>query len=320
MKTANCPSCGAPVNFRSSASAYAVCEFCRSTLLRDGEDLKNLGRMADLLDDPTLIQIGTEGTFRGLHFGVIGRIQLKHESGLWNEWHILFDDGRSSWLSEASGEFVVSSQVPVSEPIPEFAALAPEMQVNIAGRYFTVTDLEQARCIAGQGELPFKVGAGYPVNTVDLRGGAGGGGFATLDYSETPPLLFVGEPVDFKSLKMNNLREGMPLPTASVAARVFRCPSCGSPMQARGQDIVAAGCASCGAVVDTSDENYKLISKAMGQRDEKYKPRLPLGSKGTLEGKPVEVIGFLVKQTKIEASSTTGASICWPVSTAATVG
>ena len=55
-------------------------------------------------------------------------------------------------------------------------------------------------------------------------------------------------------------------------------------MQARGQDIVAAGCASCGAVVDTSDENYKLISKAMGQRDEKYKPRLQLGSKGTLEG------------------------------------
>jgi hypothetical protein len=27
-------------------------------------------------------------------------------------------------------------------------------------------------------------------------------------------------------------------------------------------------------------------------------PRLPLGSKGTLEGKPVEVIGFLVKQSK----------------------
>lgn len=129
MKTANCPSCGAPVNFRASASAYAVCEFCRSTLLRDGEDLKNLGRMADLLDDPSLIQIGTEGTFRGLHFGVIGRIQLQHESGLWNEWHILFDDGRSSWLSEASGEYVVSSQVQVTEPIPEFATLAPEMQV-----------------------------------------------------------------------------------------------------------------------------------------------------------------------------------------------
>ena len=78
--------------FKSTASVYAVCEFCRSTLLRDGEDLKNLGRMADLMDDPSLIQIGTEGKFRGIHFGVIGRIQLKYAAGLSNEWHILFDD------------------------------------------------------------------------------------------------------------------------------------------------------------------------------------------------------------------------------------
>jgi hypothetical protein len=38
----------------------------------------------------------------------------------------------------------------------------------------------------------------------------------------------------------------------------------------------------------------------------------PLGSKGTLEGKPVEVIGFLVKQSRSTASPTTGANICWP--------
>jgi hypothetical protein len=48
--------------------------------------------MAELMDDPSLIQIGTEGRFRGLHFAVIGRIQLKYDAGLWNEWHILFDD------------------------------------------------------------------------------------------------------------------------------------------------------------------------------------------------------------------------------------
>ena len=141
MKTAHCPSCGAPVSFRSVSSLYAVCEFCRSTLLRDGEDLKNLGRMAELMDDPSLIQIGTEGTFRGQHFSVIGRIQLKYDAGLWNEWHILFDDQRSAWLSEAGGEYVVSSQVPVSEPLPAFTTLLPEMPVTVAGRSFTVTSV-----------------------------------------------------------------------------------------------------------------------------------------------------------------------------------
>ena len=138
MKTANCPSCGAPVNFQSSASAYAVCEFCRSTLLRHGEDLENIGRMADLLEDASLIRIGSEGSFRGVHFGVIGRIQLQHPSGLWNEWHILFDDGRSAWLSEAGGEYVVNAQVAVSEAIPAFESLQPEMAVSLAGRSFTI--------------------------------------------------------------------------------------------------------------------------------------------------------------------------------------
>ena len=127
---------------------YAVCEFCRSTLLRTGEDLKNLGRMADLLDDTSRIQIGSEGTFRSRHFLVVGRIQLKYEAGLWNEWHILFDDGRSAWLAEAAGEYIVSAQVSVREPIPAFTALVPEMPVTLDGRQFTVTDLETARCIS----------------------------------------------------------------------------------------------------------------------------------------------------------------------------
>jgi hypothetical protein len=44
----------------------------------------------------------------------------------------------------------------------------------------------------------------------------------------------------------------------------------------------------------------QIALESLGNRDEKYLPRLPLGSKGTLEGKPVEVIGFLVKQSKVD--------------------
>jgi hypothetical protein len=203
VKRAICPSCGAPVLFHSAASVYAVCEFCRSTLLRTGEDLQNLGRMADLLDDTSRIQIGSEGTFRSRHFLVVGRIQLKYEAGLWNEWHILFDDGRSAWLAEAAGEYIVSAQVSVREPIPAFTALVPEMPVTLDGRQFTVTDLETARCISGQGELPFRVAAGYDVNTADLRSNDR---FLTIDYSETPPLVFVGQSTTFADLKLVNLR------------------------------------------------------------------------------------------------------------------
>ena len=296
MKTANCPSCGAPVSFHSAASAYAVCEFCRSTLLRDGEDLKNLGRMADLLDDPSLIQIGTEGTFRSLHFGVIGRIQLKHESGLWNEWHILFDDRRSSWLSEAGGEYVVSAQVPVTEQLPAFETLRPEMQISVAGRPFTVTDLESARCISGQGELPFKVDAGYDVNTADLRGGDR---FVTLDYSETPPLVFVGYPAKFEELKLANLKDanvGSAGATATVKAHAFNCPHCASPLTVHSGAIESIACDSCGSIIGIDNENVQLLSSAA--QSMRVVPWLPLGSKGRLHDIDWETIGFMQRSTR----------------------
>ncbi|WP_300455211.1 DUF4178 domain-containing protein [Accumulibacter sp.] len=295
MKRATCPSCGAPVLFRAATSIYVVCDFCRSTLLRRGEDLKNLGRMADLLEDTSRLQIASQGTFRGRHFLVVGRIQLHYDAGFWNEWHILFDDGRSAWLAEAAGEYIVSAQVEVRQPLPAFADLAPEMAVNIDGRRFTVTDLETARCIAGEGELPFRVAAGYEVNTVDLRSADR---FATIDYSETPPLVFVGQPVSFADLKLENLKavagpSGDAVP--QVGARVFACPHCASPLQIHSPAIQSIACDACGSIVGVDNENVKLLMRAAQALRET--PWLPLGSQGRLQGVDWLVIGFLRRST-----------------------
>ncbi|NTV69011.1 MAG: DUF4178 domain-containing protein [Azonexaceae bacterium] len=295
--TAQCPSCGAPVVFKSASSVFAVCEYCQSTLVRHDQNLEDIGKMAALVEDRSPLQLGAEGCYNGVHFALIGRIQIKYSQGIWNEWHLLFDDMRTGWLSEAGGEYVLTFAQFVPEALPQFGDLKIGQRFVLASQTWTVSNIENAECVAGQGELPFKVGAGYPVAAVDLRNQAS---FATLDYSETPPLLFVGEAVDFKSLKMANLRDGMAIPSKAVEARVFRCPSCGSPMQARSREILAVGCISCGAVVDTADQNYKVLSKSLGMRDEQYSPRLPLGSKGGLEGKPVEVIGFLVKRCVVD--------------------
>ncbi|HLO61968.1 MAG TPA: DUF4178 domain-containing protein [Azonexus sp.] len=295
--TASCPSCGAPVVFQSASSIFAVCAYCQSTLVRHDQNLEDIGKMAALVEDRSPLQLGAEGSYRGVHFALIGRIQLKYSQGTWNEWHLLFDDMRTGWLSEAGGEYVLTFMRPAQEPLPDFEALKIGQRLQVASQVWTVSNLERAECIAGQGELPFKVGAGYPVPAADLRSDQA---FVTLDYSEVPPLLYLGEAVDFTSLKMSNLRDGMVAAAVPVAARVFRCPSCGSPMQARSTAILAVGCSSCGAVVDTADETCKLLSRALSARDERYAPRLPLGSKGTLEGKPAEVIGFLVRQTKID--------------------
>ena len=137
MKTANCSSCGALVTFRSPASLLAVCEYCRSTLVRHGAEVENLGRMAELLEDASLIRLGTEGKFHGMHFAVIGRIQLQYAQGLWNEWHLLFDNQRSGWLGEANGDYTITFLTPPKEPLPAFSELSAGMTLEIIGEPFT---------------------------------------------------------------------------------------------------------------------------------------------------------------------------------------
>ena len=295
--TALCPSCGAPVVFRSAGSLFAVCEYCRSTLVRHDQALEDIGKMAALAEDRSPLRLGAEGSHGGVHFALIGRIQIKFSQGYWNEWHLLFDDQRTGWLSEAGGEYVLTFTQPVLEPLPAFAELKIGQRLLLAGQPWTVSNLENAECVAGEGELPFKVGAGYPVAAVDLRNA---GGFATLDYSETPPLLFVGQAVDFAALRLSGLRDGMASPAKTVAVQVFRCPACGAPLQARSADVLAVGCATCGAVIDAADPSHRVLTAARGLRDEEYAPRIALGSKGLLDGEPVEVIGFLVKRTTVD--------------------
>src|ERR1043165_6717676 len=101
MQKVSCPSCGAEVSFRSSASVMAVCEYCRSTLLKDAESVKDIGKMSEVLEDYSPIQINTSGVFQDRAFTVVGRIQLRYDAGFWNEWYVFFDDGTNGWLSDA---------------------------------------------------------------------------------------------------------------------------------------------------------------------------------------------------------------------------
>ena len=98
MLKSSCPSCGAGVTFQSTVSIMAVCEHCNSTIIRHDVDIEAIGKMATLQVDASPLQLGTCGDYRGAAFTVVGRIQLRFDRGLWNEWHLLFSDGRSGWL------------------------------------------------------------------------------------------------------------------------------------------------------------------------------------------------------------------------------
>ena len=293
-RTASCPSCGAQVAFRAAGSVLAVCEFCRSTLLRKGADLENLGKMAELAEDTSLVRLGTEGRYQGVHFAVIGRIQLRYGQGIWNEWHLLYDSQRTGWFGEGYGRNFVTSLKAVKEPIPAYSELKVGGTVKLDGKSFTVAGLETAKCVAGEGELPFQVGAGYDVQTADLYGGAY---FATIDYSETPPFVFIGEQVDPVSLKLTHTRDPA---AAAVAAEAIQCTGCGAPLTVHpAAAIETIACGSCGSVLDAADKSYKVIQKIQ-KTPLDPKPLVQLGSTGRLHGADYEVIGFMVRKIEVE--------------------
>jgi len=205
MRTTNCPSCGAKIVFQSAASILAVCDYCRSTLVRRDLDIENIGKMAELQRDGSPLQLRAEGTYRQVHFAIVGRIQLRYEQGLWNEWYLLFDDMRRGWLGEAQGTYAVSFLTELPEKPPAFQELKVGQQLALEGKVFEVRDLQSALCIGGEGELPFQVGPGYEVPAADLVGNENT--FATIDYSEEEPLVFMGEYVEFDQLQLSGLTE-----------------------------------------------------------------------------------------------------------------
>jgi len=161
--------------------------------------------MAELQKDGTPLQLRAEGTYRQTHFAVIGRIQLRYGQGLWNEWYLFFDDMRGGWLGEAQGTYAVSFLTEVSQRLPRFEELKVGQRLQLKDKMFEVRDLQSALCIGGEGELPFHVGPGYEAPVADLLGEASS--FGTIDYSELPPLVFLGEYVEFDQLQLSGLRE-----------------------------------------------------------------------------------------------------------------
>jgi hypothetical protein len=161
--------------------------------------------MSALLEDSTPLQLAAEGIWRSTHFAVVGRVQIRWEQGMWNEWYCAFDDGRGGWLGDAAGEYSVSFEATVPEALPAWPALRPGGRIVLDGVTYEVTDLREAHVVGGEGELPFPVAAGGKTTTADLRTPTAR--FATLDYRDDPPRLYLGEVVELAALRMRGLRE-----------------------------------------------------------------------------------------------------------------
>ena len=103
------------------------------------------------------IQIGTRGRFQDDAFTVTGRIVYEYEHGTWNEWHVVFADDSSGWLSDAQAEYAVSRLVPkAGVPARRSPTWRSGRPIAFGDFSFQLTTLTRAQYRGVEGELPFE--------------------------------------------------------------------------------------------------------------------------------------------------------------------
>ncbi len=257
--------------------------------MRDGDKLARIGKMAELFDDHSPLQLQTRGTYEKVGFVLVGRLQYRSGSGTWTEWNAFFDDGRTGTLGEDNGSYVFSFPTSLGGGAQREVPLAERFRVGattaIGGKSFSVAASEQVALISAQGELPKLPPLGQTFAVVELRSAEGE--VISIDYFATPPLLSRGVAVLLEGLNLSGLRDDN---VKDEKGRHFECPNCGAPVEVHLANSKSITCRSCNSLIDLSKGMGSELSHAV--QDEPVALLIPLGATGQLQGVHWQVVGF----------------------------
>lgn len=282
---APCPGCGAPVEFRSAQSTHAICAYCQSTVVRDGERLTRIGKMADVFADYSPLQLMASGKWNGRGFTIVGRLQYKYGDTTWSEWRVAFDDGSAGTLSEDNGAFVFSTPINAQREMPPAERFRVGSTTAINGKPYSVSFNEPVALASAQGELGHLPPLGTAFPMVELRSAEGE--VLSIDYGSTPPSVEAGRAVMLDELSLTGLRDES---TREDQGRSFTCPHCGASVDVKLANTKSITCRSCNSLIDLSQGIGGELRHAV--QDEPVQLLIPLGTSGQLQGTAWQVVGF----------------------------
>ncbi len=297
---AACPNCGAPVEFASAATPFAVCSFCRSVVVRAGDALRKIGESAEIFDDHSPLQLGVSGKYQGAPFTLVGRLQYRYAEGTWNEWHALFATGpdlqKSGWLSEDNGRYVIAFDAPLTTPVPAAEQLQVGAPLTVNGQGFSVASVVAAKLVAAEGELPRRPNLEHGFVVADVRSSRDEVG--TIDYTDSErPMWSMGRSVALSELALAGLREAG---EKTLAGRTLQCPSCGAALEVKLATTQSIVCRQCKSVIDLTSQQQGNVGGDLAHYAQAHgaEPQIPLGTVGTLafggaKALPWQVVGYV---------------------------
>jgi hypothetical protein len=286
---APCPGCGAPVEFRSAQSTHAVCGYCQSTVVRDGDTLSRIGKMAELFNDFSPLQLQASGVWQRRNFTLVGRLQYKYAQGTWTEWYAVLDDGSPAFLSEDNGAYVFSQPTSLQRAVPPAENFRVGATTAINAKPFSVASNESVSLLSAQGELPRLPALGAPFAMVELR--SADGDVLSIDYGTAAtsgaPVLSLGRSVLLEDLKLAGLKEES---AKDESGKQFSCPNCGAPVEVTLAGSKSITCRSCNSIIDLTQGTGAALKHAI--QDDPVSPLIALGTVGQLVGAQWQVVGF----------------------------
>ncbi|HEU5079510.1 MAG TPA: DUF4178 domain-containing protein [Opitutaceae bacterium] len=299
MRNYECPSCGAPIKFASAATVFAVCEHCRSMVVRSDVELKAIGTMAELIPDITPLQLGTTGRFNDQSFTLLGKLRLNWGDGAWTEWYAEFAGGIRGWIAETQGFYAVSFARDQEDFPRKLLNLNAGHTVAFSRRRWRIVDRKRVVVAGAEGELPFVAQPGAERYSIDLAGP--NGEFGTLEESGGEVSFYEGAYAFAADLDFKNLRPvpGWNDPTyrepVRRATRTVRCPHCAAQVEVRLSGLtLAVVCGSCQSIIDPANTDVQVIQRA-SQVNRQLDPVLPLGIRGNFNGVTFEIVGYVLR-------------------------
>ncbi len=301
-RQAACPSCGAPITFRFAGAAAQVCSHCKFVVARTDRNLVAVGRMADLVEIPSPLQLNTTGRWNNEPFVVDGRVQLDRAGAPgapWQEFFLAFpQSGRWCWVAYAQGRWYSTSEVPLPQSgLPPHSSLRAGQNIELPGYgAWTVAEVGQRRVISGEGEMPHVAAPNVPTGYADIAGP--NGAFGTIDYGDgrnIQPKLYLGRQIDPAVMQLDS---GAPVEAPQAQVTSCACPNCGGnlPIAAPGtsERII---CRYCGTASDITQGALRALGPAPKPP---INPFIPIGQEGTLRGMRVICIGFTIRGCTVE--------------------
>src|SRR5262245_30095946 len=295
----SCPGCGGPVEFKLGSAMVSVCPYCRSVVARGDRKVEDLGKVAALADTDSQLEVGMKGRYQGVPFYLTGRTQLGHQAGsTWDEWYAAFNDGRWGWLAEAMGRYFITfeQEEPTDLPPLKELKLGESVQVPGAAHPLTITEKGKARVMSAEGEIPYRLDPGAAYRYADCSGP--NAEFATLDFGEDPPTVYVGREVTLDELKLPVKARPAGHELREVEGRQLNCPNCGGALSLRAPDRAErVTCPSCNSLLDIHQGSL-IFLKALAPPE--VEPIIPLGSTGRFGKHEYTNIGFMQRSVTLE--------------------